>query len=95
MKSKNIKIPFELVEAVEKRKGSRTPGEALLDIYKEYALLEGLADSIKVNRKDLDGSTVYEVFVDRDNRINDLQTQIDELTTMLKGMEIFFKKVKK
>lgn len=95
MTSKNVKIPMELVEKIEKRLPDKTVGEGLLEIYKEYELLEGLALSIKMNRKDLDGSTVYEVMVDRDNRINELQTQIDELKTMLQGMEIFFKKVKK
>lgn len=95
MTSKNVKIPLELVEIIEKRIPDKTVGEALFEIYKEYALLEGLAESIKMNRKDLEGATVYEVMVDRDNRINELQTQIDELKTMLQGMEIFFKKVKK
>lgn len=95
MTSKNVKIPLELVEIIEKRFPDKTVGEGLFEIYKEYELLEGLALSIKANRKDLEKATVYEVMVDRDNRINELQTQIDELKTMLQGMEIFFKKVKK
>lgn len=95
MKSKNVKIPLELIELIEKRSGARTVGEVLLETFKEYELLEGLANSIRKNRKNLNKASIYEVFLDRDQRINKLQEEIDEVKTMLKGLEIFFTKVKK
>ncbi len=95
MKSKNVKIPLELVESLEKRSSGRPPGEVLLGIYKEYEQLEGLASSIRSNSKGLEKATVYEVMIDRDNKINEMQTQLAELKIMLQGLEIFFTKVKK
>jgi hypothetical protein len=95
MKSKNIKIPMELVESLEKRNTGRPPGESLHEIYREYELIESFTSSIKANRKDLQKASVYDIIIDRDNRINELQTQINELQTMFKGLQIFFTKVKK
>lgn len=95
MKSKNVRLPLELVESIEKRNPGKPPGEVLLDIYLEYESLEGLASSIRMNRKDLQKASVYEVLVDRDNRINEMKAEIDELKKMLQGLQIFFTKVKK
>jgi len=98
MKSKNIKIPMELVESLEKRNNGMTPGEKLLEIYREYELIENFAISITVNRKDLEKATVCEKIrrsvTDGEEQLKGFQTQIDELKTMLKGLEIFFTKVK-
>ena len=94
MKSKNVKIPIELVEKIEKRSSGRPPGEVLLDIYREYELIEGLASSTRMNRKDLEKASVYEILVDRDNRINEMKAEINELKTMFQGLQIFFTKVK-
>lgn len=99
MKSKGIKIPMELVEILEKRSNGRTPGEKLHEIYKQYELIENFAISITVNRKDLEKATVYEkirrTITDGEEQLKGFQTKIDELYTMLKGLEIFFTKVKK
>ncbi len=95
MKSKNVKIPLELVDEIEKRSGDRTVGEVLFEIYKEYERIESFTSSIKSNRKDLAKSSVYEVIVDRDQSINELKSQVDELKTMFRGLEIYFTKVKK
>ena len=95
MASKNVKIPLELVELIDKRSGGRPPGEVLFEIYKEYELVEGLASSIRKNRKNLDKASVYEVFLERDQMIDELKEQVDEVKMMLKGLEIFFTKVKK
>jgi len=95
MTSKNVKLPLELVESIEKRSSGRPPGEVLLEIYKEYELLEGLTAPIRMNRKGFEKVSVYDILVDRDNRINELQTQINELKTMFQGMKIFFTKVGK
>lgn len=98
MKSKNIKIPLELVESLEKRNTGRSPGEKMLEIYKEYELLEGLASSISVSTKVSEKATVYErilrYLTDGDENVKDMQTQINELKTMLQGLQIFFTKVK-
>ncbi|MFH0904264.1 MAG: hypothetical protein V1854_03640 [Methanobacteriota archaeon] len=94
MKSKNVRLPLALVEALEKRNTGKPPGDVLLDIYMEYESLEGLASSIRMNRKDLQKASVYEVLVDRDNRINEMKAEIDELKKMLQGLQIFFTKVK-
>lgn len=98
MKSKGIKIPMELVESLEKRNTGKPPGEVLLEIYKEYELIENFAISITVNRKDLEKATVCEKIrrsvTDGEEQLKGFQTQIDELKTMLKGLEIFFTKVK-
>lgn len=99
MKSKNVKLPLELVESIEKRGSGRPPGEMLYEIYREYELIENFAISITVNRKDLERATVYEKIrrsvTDGEEQLKGFQTQIDELKTMLKGLEIFFTKVKK
>lgn len=99
MKSKGIKIPIELVESLEKRNTGRPHGEKLLEIYKEYELIENFAISITVNRKDMEKATVYEkirrTITDGEEQLKGFQTRIDELYTMLKGLEIFFTKVKK
>jgi len=95
MKSKGIKIPLELVESLEKRNTGRPPGETLLDIYKEYELIENFTSSIRANRKDLQKASVYDIIVDRDNRINEMKVEINELKTMFQGLQIFFTKVQK
>ena len=94
MKSKGIKIPMELVESLEKRNTGKPHGETLLDIYKEYELIESLTSSIRANRKDMEKASVYEILADRDNRINEMKAEINELKTMFQGLQIFFTKVK-
>ena len=95
MKSKTIRLPLQLVESLEKRNPGKPPGEVLLDIYKEYELLEGFVSSIRMNRKDLERASVYEIVVDRDRSINDLRAETNDLKKMLEGMQIFFTKVRK
>lgn len=97
MKSKNVKIPLELVEIIEKRSSGRPPGEVLLEIVKDYVILEDYARS--VNKKQAGKASVSEIIIgyydEQDVKIVELQHNINEVQTMLKGLEIYFTKVKK
>lgn len=92
MKSKNVKIPVELVELIVKRDPDRPPGEVLLDIVNDYLKLEDYARSLKL---ELTGKeTVSEILIKyhkwQDENTESVKKQIDELKSMIKGTEKFF-----
>jgi hypothetical protein len=96
-KSKNVKLPQELLELLEKRGITKNPGEALLTLCKEYEKIEALAKCVD-KTADLSKVSVFEVLTSYmesgKKRYEDLQTSINDLRTMFKGLEMFFMKVK-
>lgn len=92
MTSKNVKIPVELVELIEKRSGGRPPGEVLFEIVNDYVKFENYVLSLKFN---LTGKETMSELVIRVNELQkanmaDVQKQITDLKTMLQGMEMWF-----
>lgn len=99
MKSKNVKLPLELVEAIEKRNSGKPLGEVLLEIYKEYERLEGLARSIAYVEKRDSGKinvsdTIIRYTTSKSQDMTKFEETLSELRTMVVGLEIFLKKVK-
>lgn len=96
-KSKNVKISEELIEAVKKRAPGVPPGDTLLAIFKEYEKLETLAKCATDNT-DLSKNSVYDAlksYIDCwDKKFDGYQRSIDELKTMLQGLQLFFTKIK-
>jgi len=96
-KSKNVKIPEELIDAVKKRAPDIPPGETLLAIYKEYEYLETVARRITgAGENDVvDISKTIEQFFEKTlNELDQLRKGHDEYRTMLQGLNLFFTKVK-
>jgi predicted CopG family antitoxin len=94
MTSKNVKIPLELLEIIEKRGNGRPPGETLLEIVKDYVEIENYVRSLKL--KQTGNERVSEVirryYDQQDSNINEVKNSIDELKSLVKGLEIFYTK---
>ena len=97
-KSKSVKLPAELIDALEKRKDKGPPGEVLLAIVKDYELLEAYAKHISsqdhVNHM-IDVSGVMKQFIsDTGAKIDQFIKSYDELKAMVLGLRMFFDKSK-
>lgn len=98
-KSKSVKIPLELLELLEKRKpvDDRVPGEQLLEIVREYMVLEKFADAMSKEIDETENGTVSEVITkyitEGTERMVNMQKSLDELKTMIQGLKTFFTKV--
>ncbi len=99
-KSKNVKIPLKVLELLEKRKpvDDRAPGEQLLEIVREYMVLEKFADAMSKEIDETENGTVSEVIMKyitggKERMIN-MQKSLDELKTMIQGLQTFFTKIK-
>ena len=97
MKSKNVRIPLELVEILESRKPDKPLGEVLFDIVKDYVALEDYTRSLEL--KQTGKESVSEIIIRhhdwQDKNTAEVKKSIDELKIMIKGMEIFFTKFNK
>lgn len=90
--SKNIKIPLELVEFLEKRSNGRPPGEVLLGIVQDYELLEIRAKVIAERRNiDMRGKTVSEIVT---LYIDEITSDTEEMKKVLSGLRLFSEKSK-
>ncbi len=96
-KSKNVKIPEELVEAIKTRAPDTPPGETLLTIYKEYEYLETVARRV-TGAKENDPINISESIDKFFEKTNDelavLRKSHDEFKIMLQGLQMFFTKIK-
>lgn len=101
MKSKSVKLPIRLIEALEKRKeaikDTRPIGELLEDMVKDYERIERAAAIIAPGK--LTGTNAAEIFADYlieyNNKITGIEASIKELGTMVQGLKMFFEKVRK
>lgn len=101
MKTKSVKLPTGLIEALEKRKDAihdtRPIGELLEDIVKDYERIERAAAIIAPGK--LTGTNAAEIFADYlieyNNRITGIEVSIKELGTMMQGLKMYFEKVRK
>lgn len=101
MKTKSVKLPTRLIEALEKRKDAikdtRPIGELLEDMVKDYERIERAAAIIAPGK--LTGTNAAAIFADYlieyNNKITGIEVSIKELGTMLQGLKMFFEKVKK
>lgn len=94
MTSKTVKIPLELVEIIEKRSNGRTVGEALLEIVKDYVSLEDYARSLKLKLtgKENVSEILIRYYEDQGANIAEVKESINELKTMVRGLDIYYKK---
>jgi len=94
MTSKNVKLPQELVEIIEKRSNGRTPGETLLDIVKDYVDIENYVRSLKLKQtgKERVSEAIIRYYDQQDSNIDEVKKSIDELKSLVKGLEIFYTK---
>lgn len=101
MRTKSVKLPTGLIEALEKRKDAindtRPIGELLEDMVKDYERIERAAAVIAPGK--LTGTNAAEIFADYlieyNNKITGIEVSVKELSTMLQGLKMFFEKVKK
>lgn len=96
-KSKNIKVPLELEELVKKRAPDAPPGETLLAIYKEYEYLETVARRVTgAGEKDKINITeaIDKFFANTKSEVEQLRKSSIEMETMIKGLQLFFTKIK-
>lgn len=101
MRTKSVKLPTGLIEALETRKDAindtRPIGELLEDMMKDYERIERAAAIIAPGK--LTGTNAAEIFADYlieyNNKITGIEVSIKELGTMLQGLKMFFEKVRK
>jgi hypothetical protein len=96
-KSKNVKLPEELIDAVKIRAPDAPPGETLLKIYKEYESLETVARRVTGAEKGDNiniSEAIEQFFVNTQNQIAELRKSHDDFRIMLQGLQMFFTKVK-
>lgn len=92
MESKNIKIPPELVEFLEKRSNGRPPGRVLLEIVKDYEQLELRARAIaEQSNIDMHGKTVSQVIT---QFIDEIGSTTEDMKKVLSGLRLFSEKSK-
>lgn len=92
MVSKNVKLPQELVEIIEKRSNGRTPGETLLEIVKDYVEIEKYVRSLKLKQTGSErvSETIIRYYDQQDSNIKEVKESIDELKSLVKGLEKFY-----
>lgn len=96
-KSRNVKIPEELIDTVKKRAPDIPPGETLLAIYKEYEYLETVARRVtgaKENEQIKISEAIEKFFVNTNDELAQLRKSHDDFRIMLQGLQLFFTKVK-
>ncbi len=101
MKTKSVKLPTGLIEALEKRKDAikdtRPIGELLEDMVKDYERIERAAAIIAPGK--LTGTNAAEIFADYlieyNDKITEVEIKIGELGTMVQGLKMFFERVRK
>ncbi len=94
MKTKNIRVPVELVDAIKERDNSRPPGEVLYDMYKQYLVMEGFAKKIcelQGWQYKNDPSGVISEYLTKLSEQNKQQIKrLEQLSTMVNGLDMFF-----
>ncbi len=95
MKSKNVKIPIELVNEIKGKYGDRPPGEVLFEIYKKYKVLEEFSKKIceieGIRFNDNPHDIIMESLTKQYERAKQREKTLEQLSTMLNGLEMFFK----
>lgn len=94
MTSKNVKLPQELVEIIEKRINGRPPGETLLEIVKDYVDIENYVRSLKLKQtgKERVSEVIIRYYDQQDSNIDEVKKSIEELKSLVKGLKIFYTK---
>lgn len=101
MKTKSVKLPIELIEAIENHKDDtgdgRPVGEVLAEIVRDYEKIKRAAAIIAPGK--LTGTNAAEIFADYlieyNNKLTGIEVSIKELGTMVQGLKLFFEKVRK
>lgn len=97
-KSKGVKLPAELIEILEKRNDSRSPGEVLLAIVKDYEQIEMYAKHISgqdhVNHMIAVSDVMKQFISDTGSKIDQFIKSIEDLQTMISGLRMFFDRSK-
>lgn len=97
VESRNVKLPTELIDLVKKRAPDAPPGETLLAIYKEYEYLETVARRVtgaKENDPIKISEAIDKFFKDTQDDLDKLRKSSVEMETMIKGLQLFFTKIK-
>jgi len=90
-KSKNVKLPMELLDLIKKRNGAKPPGEVLLAIYKEYEYLESVARRVtgaKENDPINISESIEKFFEDIHVEMDHLRKSHDDFKLMLQGIQL-------
>jgi len=86
-KAKNIKVPLELLELIEKRTGTtKNPGKTLLEIVQEYEKVEMLMQCVSDGTETTSVYDALKTYMDNwGKRFDGFQNSIDQLNIMLKS----------
>ena len=95
-KSKAVKIPVKLLDIIKETEGDKPPGEVLQNTYIEYMKLKTLADVLSdMGGKDT-GRLVSDIILmhvkGESSKYEKFDKSLTELSTMVQGLSIFFKK---
>lgn len=96
MVSKAVKLPVELIDFIKENEGDVPPGDVLHKSYNEFVKLRRLADVLSdVGGDDNNGSvadTIINHIKDESCKYETFDKKLVELSSMLQGLSIFFKK---
>ncbi len=95
MKSKNIRVPFELIDKIEKRSPGIPPGKVLFEIVKDYEVLEEYATSVDPASKASVSEIIIGYYHNLDMNRAEVQKTINEVKIMIQGMQLQQKYLKK
>jgi len=95
-KSKAVKIPVEVIDLIKENEGDIPPGEVLQSTYHEFIKLKALADALSDMDGEDTGRSVSDIIIvhikDESGKYEKFDKSLMELSTMVQGLSIFFKK---
>ena len=96
IKSKAVKIPVEVIDLIKETEGDMPPGEVLQNTYHEFMKLKALADVLSGMDGEGTGRSVSDIIIvhikDESGKYEKFDKSLTELSTMVQGLSIFFKK---
>ncbi len=96
-KTKNVKLSTDLVDSIHKRNPDAPIGATLLEIYTEYEYLETVARRVacvKENEPIKISEAIEKFFSTTLDEVERLRKSSIEMETMIKGLNMFFTKIK-
>ena len=96
MVSKAVKLPVELIERIKENEGDVPPGDVLHTSYNEFVKLKSLAEVLcDIGGDDMSKSvsdTIINHIKTESSKHEAFDKKLIELSSMLQGLSIFFKK---
>lgn len=94
--TKAVKVPVEVIDLIKENEGGIPPGEVLQNAYHEFMKLKALADVLSGMDGEDTGRSVSDIIIvhikDESGKYKKFDNSLTELSAMVHGLSIFFKK---